>query len=178
MQGVSQLVDELAEPRIRFFNLVQHCRSIPLQAECGHGIGNGVVETAIQCPELVDGERCVALDREVGDRLAQVAVVVHHLVHAVAQGQQLPAVRCGTDGHLAAGGRACARGARDLLAVGRIAFVLGLQRLDELIQEQRNAIGELRARGRTGRPLRDLGRAARDQLISVAGQKTLHAKPL
>jgi hypothetical protein len=67
--------------------------SVALGDELGHGIGDGVVEASVQRPELDDRERRVALDRQVGDGLAQVAVVMNHLVDGVAELQKLPAVR-------------------------------------------------------------------------------------
>ena len=58
---------------------------VPLVAELRDRIGDGVVQAAIEGAEFVDGERRIALERQVGDRLAQVPIVMDHLVDRKAQ---------------------------------------------------------------------------------------------
>jgi len=65
---------------------------ITLMGKFGHRIGDGVVEATIERPKLVDLDVRIELESEVGDRLAQVAVVVNDLVHGEAVQQQLPAM--------------------------------------------------------------------------------------
>jgi hypothetical protein len=74
------------------FVLAGHGR-VALKAERGDRICDGVVQAAIQRSELVDGERRIALERQVGDGLAQIAVVVDILVDGDAQLQRFPPVR-------------------------------------------------------------------------------------
>jgi hypothetical protein len=57
--------------------------SIALNAESSHGVGNGVVQTAIEGSEFADAERRIPLLGKIRDGLAQVAVVVNDLVQRV-----------------------------------------------------------------------------------------------
>ena len=67
--------------------------------------------------------------------------------------------------------RAAARRAGYLTAACRVVHPLYAQRLDELLEEQRYAMRQLPV-GRLGRqPLRNLERAAFDQLGAVRGEK-------
>lgn len=67
---------------------------VSLFREPGDGVGDRVVKTSIQGSELVDRKRSVALDRQIGDGLAQIAIVVHDLVNSEAEAQQnLPVSR-------------------------------------------------------------------------------------
>ena len=70
---------------------VRRCK-IALVAEFGDGIGNGIVQTAVERPKLVYEKRRIALIGEISYGLAQVAIIVHNLVDAVAEGQQLAIV--------------------------------------------------------------------------------------
>ena len=85
------------------------------------GVGDRVVEAAVQRPELRRGERGIALERQVGDGLAQVAVVVDDLVDRVAEREQVLAVRRGGHPHFGQGERIAARRPRDPKAL--LAFV-------------------------------------------------------
>jgi hypothetical protein len=48
--------------------------------ELGDRARDGIVEADVEDAELAHGDRRALLDGELGDRLAQVAIVVHHLV--------------------------------------------------------------------------------------------------
>ena len=52
-----------------------------LKSIFGDGIGNSIVETAVESSELVYLDRRAALKREIRYRLAQIAVVVNNLVN-------------------------------------------------------------------------------------------------
>ena len=54
---------------------------IPLEAEFRHRVRNRVVQAPIQGAEFIDGERRVTFEREVRDGLAEVSVVMDHLVY-------------------------------------------------------------------------------------------------
>ena len=54
-------------------------RLILLASEFGHRAGDGVVQAPVQHAEVVRADARVRLHRELGDRLAHVAVVVHDL---------------------------------------------------------------------------------------------------
>ena len=71
------------------------CHSkIALVAEFGDGIGNGIVQTAVERPKLVYEKRRIALIGEISYGLAQVAIVVDDLVNREPELQQLASVLC------------------------------------------------------------------------------------
>ena len=59
---------------------------ISLATELAHSAGDRVIEAAIERVELVDADRLAVLLGELGDRLAQIAVVVNDLI----DGEPLP----------------------------------------------------------------------------------------
>lgn len=65
---------------------------VMFSAKGGDSMCNGIIKATIQRTEFVDRERRIALDREGGDDLAQVAVVVDHFVHGKSQAQHVFAV--------------------------------------------------------------------------------------
>ena len=57
---------------------------VTLIIEFGDRTGNAIIKAAIERPKLADLDVRIELEREVGDRLAQVTVVVHDLIHGEA----------------------------------------------------------------------------------------------
>ena len=51
-------------------------RLMSLTPVLGHGAGDGIVQASIQRPEVLGADRGVQFDRQFGDRLADVAVIV------------------------------------------------------------------------------------------------------
>ena len=147
---------------------------VALEAELGDRVGDGVVQAAIEGAELVDRERRIALERQVGDGLAEVAVVVDDLVDGKAQLQQFLAVRGGAHAHFRQGEGIAARGPGDAHAFGRFVGLFRFQRSRQLVEEQRNAVRKLCSRGGSFRPLGDLVLAARDQLVAIVSQESVH----
>ena len=90
------------------------------------GLGDGVVETAVQRVKFVDRDLRVELECQLGYGLAQVAVVVNHLAHAEPQAKHVVAML---------------RRARGPFR--RLGGVERLQRVDELVEKQRDSVGEL-----------------------------------
>lgn len=115
----------------------------------GDGVGDGVVEAAIQGVKLVCGDGRVGLVGELGDDLTDIAVAVDHLAHAEAHRQHLAAVQRGAlfDDPGVGGGDA--------------------QPVDELAQEERHAILQLGLGRHRRRPRGDLGARAIDDRLGV-----------
>ena len=95
LDQISQLMGEKAQPLGERLLVLLARQAIALVRELGDRVGDGIVQAAVEGAELVDLDRQVALEREVGDRLAQVAVVVHHLVDREAVPQELQPVARG-----------------------------------------------------------------------------------
>src|SRR6185369_7770730 len=109
------------------------------------------------------------LPRKLGDRLAQVAVVVDHLVDAEASFEQLGSVAGRGLVHVLRqlGGRRSKRAWRAGLNP------LGAQRVDELAEEERDAMFHLRRGGVRRVPERDLFAAAGDELGAVTFEEVM-----
>ena len=109
-----------------------------------------IVQTGIERSKVIRGDLYVALHGQVGNRLADVAVIVDHLRNGEPLQQKIVAVLHGA---------AADRGVRDGAAF--------TQRLDELPQKQRHAVVDLRF-GRDGnRPRCDLHAAPPNELVAV-----------
>jgi hypothetical protein len=128
----------------------------------------------VQCAELIDSKWRIALESQVGHRLAQVAIVMDDLVDGISKLQQLLAMRGGRHAHLGEHRRHTAGCPGNPLAGRAFAGLIRLQRLGELVQEHRNAVPELARRGRPPRPARHLLLAATDQLVAIVREKGVH----
>jgi len=69
--------------------------AVVLLHELRDGARDGVVQATIEGPEFVDADRKAAFERQIRHRLADIAVVVHDLIHSEAMSQQLAAVQRG-----------------------------------------------------------------------------------
>jgi hypothetical protein len=139
-------------------------------AELGHRIGDRIVETPFSVLNSDVREGCIALEGQIGDRLAEVTVVVHDLIDRVAQGEEFLAV--GGRRHLHFGHRqgitADGRKSGGSLRFGR---QLRRRASRQLVEEQRDAVRELLASGGAFWALRDLQLAAHDQIVAVVEEK-------
>jgi hypothetical protein len=99
---------------------------VALDHELRDCVGDRVVETAVQRAELFDRERRVELDRQVGDGLAEIAVVVDDLVDGVAEVQELLAMGRGRHADLRQSRHVAARrsGDQDAFSVFAVFFRL------------------------------------------------------
>ena len=117
------------------------------------GLGDGGVQTAIQGVKVLGADERAALDRQLGDRLTDVTVVVDHLRHGETHSQQLLAM--------------LRRSRPDRVGWERKARVLAPERFCELAQEEGNPVFDLLDRSRFERACSDLSARARDQLVAV-----------
>ena len=137
-----------------------------------HRVGDRIVEAAIEGLELGDRDLETALPGELRDRLAKIAVMVDHVVHAVAVGEQLLPVQSRRRAHQRRLGVAASRSSRDALALGaRGTRLLDAQGFDELVEEPGNPV--LLHRGRRGLrgAQQHLGLASPDELFTVIGKE-------
>jgi len=147
---------------------------VALKAELRHRVGDGIVQAPVQGPELHHGKGRIPLERQVGDGLAQVAVVVDDLVDGVTQQQQLLAMRGGANADLGQRPRVAARRARDGRARRGIVIVLCREGAGELVQEQGHPMGQLLVGRLAPGALGHLSLAPRDQFVAVVGQEMVH----
>jgi len=68
-------MDQEADPLSGHLRVMCRDPSVALGSELHHGVRNGVVQTAIQGEEFVDGERRVTLEGQVRDGLAEVSML-------------------------------------------------------------------------------------------------------
>ena len=118
-------------------------QGIALRAELGDRIGNGVVQAPIQGPELFDMERCVPLVGQLGDGLAEVSVVMNHLLDSEPEGQEGPAVSRGGHADLRQRERIPARRPGDSDGDIVDSGLFRDERAYELLEKQRDAVGKL-----------------------------------
>ncbi|MBG6077089.1 hypothetical protein IWX85_002933 [Polaromonas sp. CG_9.11] len=124
---------------------------IALGAEFAHGIRNGIVQATVQGSVFVDAERRIPLEGQVGDGLAEVAIVMHDLVHTVAKVQQRLAMRRRSDPHFRQPRDIAARRAGNLKADAVFIVLLGFQcpgqlvnwSTGQLVDEHRDAVFQL-----------------------------------
>jgi len=100
---------------------------------------------------------------------------VHDLVDGVAQVQQLVPVRRRRDADLGQRARVPAGRTGNPPAFRHVARFFGLERARQLLQEHRDAVGQLLRGGGPEGPERDLAFAAGDEFFSVVGQEKVHS---
>ena len=92
MQEVAQLVCEKSQPFIqRLHAVVGHVR-VALVRVLGDGLGDAIVETSVERSKFVYCDRRIALERQVRDGLAEIAVVMNDLIYRKALLQELAPV--------------------------------------------------------------------------------------
>jgi hypothetical protein len=92
-QVISHLVREVAKPFVQRRGLEVRSREVPLIGELGDGIGDGVVQASVEGAEFIHLDPGVPFERQIGDRLAGVPVVVHQFFNGIAVFEQLAAMR-------------------------------------------------------------------------------------
>ena len=120
-----------------------------------HRDADGVVEAAVQQAEVFDADRRLNLPGQLGDRLADVAIVVDNLRNGESLEPEVVTVEEGAPADLRTGGESQA------------------QRLGELIQEQGHPVIDFRAGRRRDRSRRHFGPAAPDDLLAVQGNELM-----
>ena len=81
------------------------------------------------------------LECKVGDGLAEIAIVVNHLVDGIAQLEQLSAMVAGGKADLRVAARKATGKPGNPKALGRLVGLFGRERRGELVEEQRHAVG-------------------------------------
>jgi hypothetical protein len=89
---VSQLVREEAHSVSAIRRWHTDGGPIPLKTVFGHRSGNRVVEAPVEHAEIRGAERRVSLNRQLGDRLTDITIVVHDLRHGESLLEKLAAV--------------------------------------------------------------------------------------
>lgn len=173
-ERVAELVYKKAGALPGFVRVALQYPGITLRCELQHGVRDGVVEAPVQRAELIDRKGGVALERQVRDGLAKVAIVVNDLVHRIPQRQQTCAVCGRAHADLGEDRRVAACGSGDADALPVIPGLLRLQRSDELVQDHRDAVRELGFASGSPGSCRNFRRASRDQLGTVVGQENVH----
>jgi hypothetical protein len=119
----------------------------------GHRFGSGVVLTLVEELKLLDRDRGIGFVSKLRDGLADVAVAMNDLTDAEPHVKQLSAMNPGGRLHGFGGGGSHG------------------QTLDQLPEEQRDAVLHLGLGGDRVRSKGDLRPGARDELVIVLGQK-------
>ena len=128
-------------------------RLIPLAPILRDGARDGVVEASVQHAKIIGADGRVHLHRELGDGLADVAVVVHDLRDREPLNQQVMPVLNRADRNVGIRPHSQA------------------QCIDELIQEHGDAVIDLHFGRRRNRPRGDFRPAPRDDLVAVCGDE-------
>ena len=156
MRGVDQVpqfVREEPEALAPARRLALDRELIPLAPVLGDGAGDGVVEAAVQRTKVFRADRGVHLDGQFGDRLTDVAIVVHDLRHREPLQQQVMAMQDRAPAYL------------------RTRSGAPLQGVHQLIEEDRDPVIDLR-RGRwRHRPRGHLPPASRDDFVAVGADE-------
>ena len=150
---IPQLVRQKPEALAAARGLLVEGGLIPSAPILGDGARNRVVQASVQRAEVIDADRRAELQRQIGDGLTDVAVVVDDLRHGEALKQQVVPMQHAR----------CRRSPGSNMA--------GAQRVDQLIQEQRDAVIDLSLGRRGNRPGRHLRSAAADDLFPVLGDE-------
>jgi hypothetical protein len=128
------LVPELVPEPAQTEHLLAPADFLPEPGMFGDGLGDRGIQAAIEGVKIFGADRGLALDRQLGDRLTDVTVVVHHLRHGETHPQQLPSM--------------LRRGRPDLVRWEGEARRLAPQRLHELAQDEGDPVFDLPRRPR------------------------------
>ena len=121
VQAVAKFMGQFAQ----FLGVLITVRELAQTRVLGDGAGDRLVEAAVENAEILGRDRRAKLAGELGDRLTDIAVAMHHLADAEAPRVQLGAVGGGT---------------RTDVAVGRFDAP---QQHHQLIEKQRHAVADL-----------------------------------
>jgi len=92
MNEIPQLVREKSQPLVQRLHAVVRRDGIALVGVFRDGFGDAVIETAVERSELVDFDGRLLLERQIGNGLAEIAIVVDHLLHGKSLLKQLAPV--------------------------------------------------------------------------------------
>ena len=81
VQQISQLVREKSQPFIQRLDVLAFQQRMALKSVFRHGIGDAIVETAVESSKLIDRDRHAPFKCQIRYGLAQIAIVVNHLVN-------------------------------------------------------------------------------------------------
>lgn len=80
-QKIAQLMCERSQLLIKQVRLIIGHKDIVLGTERGHGLGDAVVQTAVESSEFVCFDGHLLLKGQVGDGLTEITVVADNLLH-------------------------------------------------------------------------------------------------
>jgi hypothetical protein len=89
MDEITQLVRKDAQALVPCTGVAVGNDRIALIAKLGDGVGDRVVETAVERPKFLDCDRRIDLDRQIRYRLAKIAIVVNDLLDGKSVLQQI-----------------------------------------------------------------------------------------
>jgi hypothetical protein len=150
--GAELVAHFVGEDPDAFGALLRQCL-VTQASKFGYRLRDGIVDASIQGVKFIDRDRHVQLERQLRHRLTDVPVVVDDLRYRESLAQHFVAVLRGADVH-------------------RVARKLGgLQGLDELLDEERYAVVELRFDGARRGARQDLHLSPRDDLVALRCQE-------
>jgi hypothetical protein len=155
---VSEFMREVAEPLAPARRFTVERGLVAFAPVLGDRPGDGFVKTAVQDPKVVRADGRIGLQRQLGDGLTDVAIVVDHLRDGESLEQEVVTV--------------LDRGPSDLGARAQPEA----QGLHQLIQEHRHAVVDLTVGGRGHRSNGNLRPAAPDDLGPVDGDEFVQHK--
>jgi hypothetical protein len=150
---ISQFVREEPEALVCARRFSIHRGLMSFACELRHRARDGLVETAVQHPKVICADGCVQFHRHFGDRLTDVAIVVHDLGDRESLQQEVMPVLEGAFPDLRRGAQAEPEG------------------IPQLIEEHRHAMIDFRLGWRRHRPPRNLGPASPNDLVPVNGDE-------
>ncbi|MEA3179474.1 MAG: hypothetical protein QOI59_2997 [Gammaproteobacteria bacterium] len=163
---ISQLVGQKSQSFIQGFDAIILHQGVALKRILGDGIGDSVVQTAVESSKFVNFYQRGTLKCEIGYRLAQIAVVVNNLVHREPSLRELAPMERRSDCNLRQN-RTAACWTGDPSTLHRLRRLLHLERLYELIEETRYSVYQLGVGRFGGHPLSDFEPAPIDQIVPV-----------
>ncbi|HAT33543.1 MAG TPA: hypothetical protein DCW29_22680 [Janthinobacterium sp.] len=166
---------EITYPLILLNCLFSRNIIISLITKLRYRLGNRVVQTAIQRPEFIHLKWRIPLECQIGDRLANIAIVVYDFIDGISKQQQIFAMQSGCNTYLR----------RRDFSVGWSGYfpafhgfvsLFNFECPDQLTQEQRNAIFKLLITGRAIWTARHFLPATLRKFNFVVFQKFIHHK--
>lgn len=137
-------------------------------SECSNGVGDGLIEAAVERSEFVGINGRCSTDRQFGDCLAHITIVVYDLIDREPKTQQFGAVQRGRAPDVCWG-----RGWTWFTFGTSGGQLLGFQGVDKLLQEQRHAVIDHLRRARRRESLGNLLFAMLNQLIAVRSKEVM-----
>lgn len=168
---VAELMRKRAETFVQRLNAPVRKRKIALVGKFGDGIGDGIVETAVERSKFFDVDRRTVIDRQFRNRLAEIAIVMDNLVYGEPVLQQLAPMPRSRRANFGRYRRTTTRRTRNLSASQRFGGLLNAERLDELIEEKRYSMLKFHLGRRRGAAPGDLRLATPYKLGSMRSKE-------